>query len=200
MIGDSALNAAVIEVDKFADTRHLILDSDLVIGFQTTALYEAVVCGKPVVYPAWGNTFDVVKRTLCRFEEVPGMINWATSEDHFREILGAGINGLSRASKEGLEEALIHLGPIDGHASERTYKFLREYAKKPRLQKLKPYLYVRRVPTIIEFPILCFMVLALSGVAPHLSKRFSRRRNEKRQVVRETLMNLGLCKGSMNGD
>ena len=200
VIGDTALNAAVVEVDRFADTRHLILDSDLVVGFQTTALYEAVVCGKPVVYPAWGSTFDVVKRTLCRFEEIPGMINWATSEDHFRGILGAGLNGLSRSSKEGLEEALIHLGPIDGQASERTLKYLREYAKNPRIQKLKPSLYFRRVPTIIELPILCFMVLALSGVAPHLSQRFSRRRNEKCQVVREILMNLGLCKGIPNGD
>ena len=198
--GDTALSAGIVEVDRFADTRDLILNSDLVVGFQTTAIYEAVVCGKPVVYPAWGKTFDVVKRTLCRFEEIPGMINWATSGDHFRAILDVGLEGLSQSSKEGYEEALIHLGPIDGQASERTLKLLRDYAKNPRVVKIALSSYCRRSTTIFELPILWFISLILSGVAPHMSQRFARRREEKRQVCREILLNLGQRKGIVNGN
>lgn len=36
-------------------SNELILNSHIVIGFQTTALIEAMLCGKPIIYSYWGD-------------------------------------------------------------------------------------------------------------------------------------------------
>ena len=55
---DDWLGENVDRADRDADTRTLILESDVVVGFQTTAVLESALAGKRVLYAAWGETFE----------------------------------------------------------------------------------------------------------------------------------------------
>jgi hypothetical protein len=46
-------NVSIIGGAKLSN--ELILNSHIVIGFQTTALIEAMLCGKPIIYTYWGD-------------------------------------------------------------------------------------------------------------------------------------------------
>jgi len=52
--------------DNF-DANQLIKESDLIIGFQTTALLEALYTDIPIIYPSWGNTHEKIKDTMIEF-------------------------------------------------------------------------------------------------------------------------------------
>ncbi|MBM4075035.1 MAG: hypothetical protein FJ267_05255 [Planctomycetes bacterium] len=125
---DTAFGGGVDFANRYADTRRLILGADLVVGFQTTALYEATICGKPIIYPAWGHVFDTVRETLCNFEATPGMVNWAQNSESLHAFLENGIEGLRLPSQDALVEALVHLGPIDGNASRRTLELMESFS------------------------------------------------------------------------
>ena len=59
------VEVSVASVD--ADTRDLILASDIVVGFQTTALYEAVAARKRTIYAAWGAEYQLHQSGLIPF-------------------------------------------------------------------------------------------------------------------------------------
>ncbi len=101
-----------------ADTRSLIVTSDAVVGFQTTALYEAVAARKPVVYAAWGEEYERFRERLIPFEEAPdGCLRQASSAEHLAELLHDARPAPGPACAAWYEEALGH---IDGHATERV--------------------------------------------------------------------------------
>ncbi len=121
------LGPNVVHADRLADTRHLINESDLVVGFQTTAIYESAVAGKPVIYAAWGETFEANKSTLIRFDLVKGLVTQATSQLHLKELLENPVALLHVATKEGLEVAVQELGPVDGLAAKRAIELMRQF-------------------------------------------------------------------------
>ena len=53
-----------------ADARRLILAADVVVGFQTTAMIEAAVAGKPVVYTGWDPEERRLADRLTPFDEI----------------------------------------------------------------------------------------------------------------------------------
>lgn len=196
---ESALGRKVKRVDRYADTRHLILDADLVIGFQTTALYEAAICGKPVIYPAWGEVFDSVRETLCNFEEIPSMVNWAGSPDAFRALLDAGPGALERPGHEAVAEALVHLGPIDGNCSNRTLDLMVRFSSPSPKATLTVGQFVRRLPSAATTPFFFVAWLLTRTVAPSFSVRLGRRKNESWAVMKECLRGLRQVLGLSNG-
>ncbi len=112
--------------DPEADTRELIRDADVVVGFQTTALYEAVAAGRRVVYAAWGGAYERAKSALIPFEATPaGCIEHARSAKELLDLLAAGRSASEGACNAWVEEAL---GPIDGRATERTAAELKRIA------------------------------------------------------------------------
>ena len=111
--------------DRLADTRALILDADVVLAFQTTAIFEAVVAGRPVIYPAWGEVYDEVRDALTPFDEYPGLVIAARSPIELRELLAKSSNELALVVAGAKATAEVHLGPVDGHATERTIALLR---------------------------------------------------------------------------
>lgn len=101
-----------------ADTRDLIVTADVVVGFQTTALYEAVAAGKAVVYAAWGDQFEQLISGLIPFHEAPaGCVRHATSPAVLAQLLSAQPAAPAAGCEEWYEEAL---GPVDGQATERV--------------------------------------------------------------------------------
>ena len=101
-----------------ADTRRLIITSDAVVGFQTTALYEAVAARKSVIYAAWGREYERFRERLIPFEEAPdGCLHQATSAEHLTALLQELRAAPGPACTEWYEQAL---GRIDGDATERV--------------------------------------------------------------------------------
>ena len=112
--------------DRLADTRALILDADVVLAFQTTAIFEAAVAGRPVIYPAWGKVYDEERGALTPFDEYPGLVITARSPIELRDLLAKSANELSLMVGDAKVTAEVHLGPVDGHATERAIALLRE--------------------------------------------------------------------------
>ncbi|MEA2460103.1 MAG: hypothetical protein QOH90_280 [Actinomycetota bacterium] len=115
----------VVFADLNADARELIRDADVVVGFQTTALFEAVASGRPTIYAAWGNDYENMKKDLVPFHDAPTeCLRRATSADHLRDLLSSDLPAPSGC--ESWYE--VALGPVDGHATERTVRALKKVA------------------------------------------------------------------------
>lgn len=107
------------------DTRKLILEHDVVVGFQTTALYEALIAGKPVLYTNWTVPPDV-EASLLDFAALDGGVETIGSPERLRAALseclarepGRALDPATRAACE------FQLGPLDGRACERVWQVL----------------------------------------------------------------------------
>ena len=111
-------NGAVRLAAADTDTRELIMDSDFVVGFQTTALYEAVAACRRVIYAAWGAQYEELRAGLIRFDEAP---KECVAHAHSPEMLTAMLSG-AMAPPPGVCSAWYEqaLGTVDGHATERV--------------------------------------------------------------------------------
>jgi hypothetical protein len=113
-----AWNRGVSLAGQDADTRELIIRADAVVGFQTTALYEAVAARRPVIYAAWGDAFEQYRGGLIPFHEAPqDCVRHASS----RDVLVAMLTDGSAAPASGCAPWYeVALGAVDGHATERV--------------------------------------------------------------------------------
>jgi hypothetical protein len=101
-----------------SDTRELIVAADSVVGFQSTALYEAVAARKSVIYAAWGDEYERFRTRLIPFEEAPGgCLRQASSAESLAALLRDPRAQPGPACAAWYEGAL---GRIDGHATERV--------------------------------------------------------------------------------
>jgi hypothetical protein len=113
-----AWGRGVTVADDDADTRDLIIDADVVIGFQTTALYEAVAAHRAVIYAAWGDVFDLHAVGLIPFGEAPpACMSHASSREVLVAMLSDDITPAPAPCAQWFETAL---GSIDGHATDRV--------------------------------------------------------------------------------
>jgi hypothetical protein len=104
--------------DQDADTRDLILASDTVVGFQTTALYEAVAARKSTIYAAWGPEFERHRSGLIPFHDAPpSCLRHAGSAEALSVMLAADQAPEGSRCANWYEDAL---GRIDGHATDRV--------------------------------------------------------------------------------
>ncbi len=105
--------------DADADTRELIVAANTVVGFQTTALFEAVAARRTAVYAAWGEAYERLRDGLIRFDSSPAdCIRHADSPEMLDAMVGdATPSGGGQPCTAWAEEAL---GPIDGQATDRV--------------------------------------------------------------------------------
>jgi hypothetical protein len=114
----TAWNRGVSVADEDADTRELIMGTDTVVGFQTTALYEAVAARKRVIYAAWGPAYERYRAGLIPFHEAPATcLRHAFSPETLTSILTDDQEPANSDCRAWYEAAL---GPIDGHATDRV--------------------------------------------------------------------------------
>ena len=121
------LGQDVARADHLADTRELISCSDVVVGFQTTALYEAALAGRPVVYCAWGAEYEALKDFLIRFDLEIGLMRFANARLELESLLSGSVSQFSLSSHSGLSAAEHHLGVFDGRASQRVLGLMYEH-------------------------------------------------------------------------
>jgi hypothetical protein len=118
-------------VDGEADVRQLIVAADVTLGFQSTALLEAMIAGRPVVYTGWDafatacgdelipfHRWDREITVVRRAEELPGALAAAAGKACSAEVL-----------HKRREIAERYLGPLDGLAATRTVAALRKEAE-----------------------------------------------------------------------
>jgi len=120
----------VFAVDPQADVRPLIVAADAVVGFQSTALLEAMVAGRPVIYTAWDPAAVALEGRLIPFQRWEREI---VSVRRAEELPGAVVSAANRPPSADLlrarrEIAERYLGPLDGFAAQRTMAALREEA------------------------------------------------------------------------
>jgi hypothetical protein len=145
---------SVFLVDAQADVRRLIVAADVTVGFQSTALFEAMLAGRPVVYTGWDETATALGHELIPFPQWDREI---TVVRHARELPAAVVAARGRpcsgrvlSSRRELAES--YLGPLDGRAAARTLAVLRAEAETwaarrgPRERALRERLARRRAP------------------------------------------------------
>lgn len=122
--GHDWLGPQVERAPQGADTRHLILAADVVVGFQTTALFEAAAAGRPVVYAAWGSVFDRARPLLIPFHDWPELVTHVSSGEALTEALRSELPTPGLAGHAVIED---NIGPVDGHASARALDVVRRH-------------------------------------------------------------------------
>jgi hypothetical protein len=104
------------------DTRRLIGETDAVVGFQTTALLEAMIAGRPVVYTGWDVRAHELQDALIPFHTYGDVIELVQNADELADTVERapayprGTAGWERRHEIFVEE----LGPVDGRSSERV--------------------------------------------------------------------------------
>jgi hypothetical protein len=122
-----------------ADTRELIVRADVVVGFQSTALYEAVAAGRPVIYAAWGDEYERFRSGLIPFDQASSAcVHHATSAEELATLLSREMPEAGAECTTWYEEAL---GPVDGQATDRVARRLMslaaEWSPTPRRRELE---------------------------------------------------------------
>jgi hypothetical protein len=108
-----------------ADTRELILAADAVVGFQTTALYEAMAADKPIAYTAWGSLYPRFRSVLIPFDERSDLLQVMRSGQDLRRWLRNPPAVKPELREQRLAFIEEMLGPFDGNASARTLQAIR---------------------------------------------------------------------------
>jgi hypothetical protein len=145
-----ALNDRVFLVDPGEDARRLIAGADVVVGFQTTALLESMVAGRPVVYTGWDPEAVRLRDGLIPFHEWGDQITLVESAEDLPSSVGrAAGGGGSQRARQIAEE---YLGPVDGGASRRTIDQIRKSVERlaairtPEVTARRRQLAARRPP------------------------------------------------------
>ena len=125
---ESWLGASVEHPSQGADTRQLVLEADVVVGFQTTALFEAMAAGRPVIYAAWGPVYEQAKPMLIPFESYEGAVLCATSRTKLRELLSQDPEDLVVDRERARAVVQEEIGVVDGQAARRALVAVREVA------------------------------------------------------------------------
>ena len=120
-------NERVFVVDPLTDARPLIVASDVMVGFQSTALLEGMLAGRPVIYTGWDPEAVRLSGELLPFAEWDDLIDVVPDGPAIastaRERLDWTCDPSVLARRRAIAEEF--LGPLDGGASERTVEILR---------------------------------------------------------------------------
>lgn len=126
---DDWLGPRVERADSNSDTRLLIVAADVVVGFQTTALFEAALAGKRTVHAGWGNLYERVRPDLIPFQDHPGAVTHVGSPGELARAL-ENWQALPRPDEAALFPITEHLGPCDGKAGDRVVAILRDLGER----------------------------------------------------------------------
>jgi hypothetical protein len=109
-------------LDAQADVRRLIVAADVTVGFQSTALFEAMIAGRPVLYTGWDEAATALGDELIPFQQWDAEITVVRRAEHLAEAVVA-------AQGKACEPDVLHrrraiaeryLGPLDGDAAARA--------------------------------------------------------------------------------
>lgn len=117
------------------DTRQLIVNVQIVVGFQTTAMFEAMAAGKNVIYTFWTEGTVRLRNELLPFHQMGDALLVARSA---HELVACLLSDQAASLTDAQvfprwREIEKELGFFDGQASDRCWKimetFTREYMR-----------------------------------------------------------------------
>ncbi len=123
-----AQTPGVVHLDPQGDVRHYIANSHVVVGFQTTALMEALAAGRHVIYTWWTEPTREYEKDLIPLHEDRDALDVAESP---AALAGLIERRLAEPTPEGFRNDAAKrlterfLGPIDGQAGERCWREIR---------------------------------------------------------------------------
>ncbi|NQV78545.1 MAG: hypothetical protein HQ490_09355 [Lutibacter sp.] len=112
------------------DARLLICQNDIIVGFQTTALFEAMLLGKKIIYTFWTENVNNLKDRLLKFHEFEDCLSISKSKQTLKSYL---INPLTIIGGDNITESILNerinkfesiLGISDGNSSKRVFEIL----------------------------------------------------------------------------
>jgi len=113
-------------VDPGTDVRELIVTADVVVGFQSTALLEAMLAGRPTVYTGWDESAIEMGGDLIPFQDWDGELAVLRAPDEFAptvaSLRGRRFDGDVQTRRRAIAER--YLGPLDGGACDRVLAIL----------------------------------------------------------------------------
>ena len=80
-----------------SQANHFMVRADVIVGFQSTAMIEAMMTKTPVIYAGWGAVHDRASDTLIPIHRSGGC-TVPRSLDDFRRLLASGLDGGLRLS------------------------------------------------------------------------------------------------------
>jgi hypothetical protein len=120
----------VFLVDPQVDVRPLIVAADVTVGFQSTALLEAMLAGRPVLYTGWDQAAISLGGELIPFQHWEREITVVRQADDLPDAVMAArdkpCTGEALRGRRAIAEG--YLGPLDGLSGRRTVVALREEA------------------------------------------------------------------------
>ena len=118
-----------------ADTKDLLKMSDIVVGFHTLGLIEAMFTKQPIFYGAWGEFFNDIKQTLLPFHNLKGL-HHCKSRNELYEKISYVIENFENYTITSdmikfrrIEREEMYYKP-DGNSSRRIVEALSIYEKK----------------------------------------------------------------------
>jgi hypothetical protein len=129
-----AASPGVQVLDPRGDVRQYLLNADVVVGFQTTALFESLAAGRPSVYTWWTEPTSSYAADLIPFHEAGDALAVARSPEDLRAAIQAGLRGDGLGDPAAAERLVTeYMGPVDGSAARRSWESLeRVVAGAPR--------------------------------------------------------------------
>lgn len=117
---------SVLLVDPATDVRKLIVTADVVLGFQSTALLEAMLAGRPTVYTGWDESAIEMGGDLIPFQDWDGELTVIRAPDELASTV-ASLRGQRfdvdiQTRRRAIAER--YLGPLDGGACNRVLAIL----------------------------------------------------------------------------
>lgn len=127
---------SIIFLERSLDARKLIIASDIVVAFQTTALLEALACGKKVIYTFWGETANASKLFIIPFHKYSKLMACV----HSPKELSDAIESCRSDQTVKDNEARIglfsqYLGPFDGNSTSRTWQVIDRIMKNSSFER-----------------------------------------------------------------
>lgn len=115
----------IFVTDRKVDARQLIVNSDIVIAFQTTALLESLAVAKRVIYTFWGETSKKFESYIIPYNHYSKIINCVHSPEELRKKIMFEKDKISDESmRKRMNLFREYLGILDGKASERTWQVI----------------------------------------------------------------------------
>lgn len=110
-------------LDPELDARLLILNSDIVIGFQTTALFEAMAADKRVILTFWSEPAHRYADDLIPFHRACDTVECVTSPEELMQAVRQSKAPVTLSETRARRRKFFeeYLGPFDGNASCRAW-------------------------------------------------------------------------------
>ncbi len=134
-----ARNPNVYILPAQGDTRQFIANSDIVVGFQTTALFEALGAQKSTIYTFWTEPAHQFADTLIPFHQADYALHVARSPAELHTHVRQSSARAPSASELAQREAFFveYVGPLDGHAAERCLQWFATFVAQA-VEQAKP--------------------------------------------------------------